>query len=60
MFTLNGKLEKSPLNSVIAADVPVTCAAYAKEKNICNLGAWKRIRHLIKKEQQLKKGPKTV
>ena len=39
--------------SVIAADDPITCAAYAKEKNLYNLDGWKRFRHLIKKEKQL-------
>ena len=27
--------------SVIAADDPTTCAAYAKEKNLNNLDGWK-------------------
>ena len=39
--------------SVIAADDPITCAAYTKEKNLYNLDGWKRFRHLIKKEKQL-------
>ena len=39
--------------SVIAADDPITCTAYAKEKNLYNLDGWKRFRHLIKKEKQL-------
>ena len=39
--------------SVIAADDPITCAAYAKEKNLYNLDDWKRFRHLIKNEKQL-------
>ena len=39
--------------SVIAADDPITCAAYAKEKNLYNLDGWKRFRHLIKKGKQL-------
>ena len=39
--------------SVIAADDPITCAAYAKEKNLYNLDGWTRFRHLIKKEKQL-------
>ena len=37
---------------VIAADDPITYAAYAKEKNSYNLDGWKRFRHLIKKEKQ--------
>ena len=39
--------------SVIAADDPITCAAYAKEQNLYSLDVWKRFRHLIKKERQL-------
>ena len=39
--------------SVIAADDPITCAPYVKEKNLYNLVGWKRFRHLIKKEKQL-------
>ena len=41
------------LLSVRAADDPITCAAYAKEKNLYNLDGWKRFRHLIKKEKHL-------
>ena len=47
-----GEITFEPL-SVIAADDPITCAAYAKEKNLYNLDGWKRFRHLIKKEKQL-------
>ena len=46
-----GEVTFEPL-SVIAADDPITCAAYAKEKNLYNLDGWKRFRHLIKKEKQ--------
>ena len=38
---------------MIVADDPITCAAYAKEKNLCNLDGWKTFRHLINKEKQL-------
>ena len=44
--------------SVIAADDPITCAAYAKERNLYNLDGWKRFRHLIKKENQLTRATK--
>ena len=44
--------------SVIAADDPITCVAYAKEKNLYNLDGWKRFRHLIKKEKQLSRAIK--
>ena len=47
-----GESTYEPL-SVIAADDPITCAAYAKEKNLYILDGWKRFRHLIKKEKQL-------
>ena len=47
-----GEVTFEPL-SVIAADDPITCAAYAKEKNLYNLDGWKRFRHLIKKKRQL-------
>ena len=47
-----GKITFEPL-SVIAADDPITCAAYAQEKNLYNLDGWKRFTHLIKKDQQL-------
>ena len=47
-----GEVTFEPL-SVIAADDPITCAAYAQEKNLYNLDGWKRFRHLIKKEKQL-------
>ena len=52
-----GEITFEPL-SVIAADDPITCAAYAKEKNLCNLDGWKRFRHLIKKEKQLSRAIK--
>ena len=47
-----GEITFEPL-SVIRADDPITCAAYAKEKNLYNLDGWKRFRHLIKKEKLL-------
>ena len=47
-----GEITFEPL-SVIAADDPITCAAYAKEKNLYNLDGWKRFRHIINKEKQL-------
>ena len=47
-----GEITFEPL-SVIAADDPITSAAFAKEKNLYNLDGWKRFRHLIKKEKQL-------
>ena len=52
-----GEITFEPL-SVIAADDPITCAAYAKEKNLYNLDGWKRFRHLNKKEKQLTRGIK--
>ena len=52
-----GEIIFQPL-SVIAADDPITCAAYAKEKTLYNLDGWKRFRHLMEKEQQLTKAIK--
>ena len=52
-----GEITFEPL-SAIAADDPITCAAYAKEKNLYNLDGWKRFRHLIKKEKQLSRAIK--
>ena len=47
-----GEITFEPL-SVIAAENPITCAAYATENNLYNLDGCKRFRHLIKKEKQL-------
>ena len=40
------------LLSGIAADDPITCATYVKEKNLYNLDGWKRFRHLIKRRNR--------
>ena len=45
-----GEITFEPL-SVIAADDPITCAAYEKEKYLYNLDGWKRLRRLIKKQK---------
>ena len=47
-----GEITFEPL-SVIAADDPIICAAYVKEKTLYNIDGWKRFRHLIKKKKQL-------
>ena len=39
--------------SAIAADDPITCAAYTKETNLYSLDGWKRFIHLIIEEKQL-------
>ena len=54
-----GEITFEPL-SVIAVDDPITCAAYAKEKNLYNLDGWKRFRHLIKKKKTIYQSHKTV
>ena len=41
-----------PLSVIPTAD-SISCAAYAREKNLYNLDGWKRFRHLIKKQKQL-------
>ena len=53
-----GEITFEPL-SVIAADDPITYAAYAKERNLYNLDGWKRVKHLTcKKEKELTKAIK--
>ena len=48
-----GEITFEPLSAIAADDpTPITCAAYAKKKNLYNLDGWKRFRHLIKKEKQ--------
>ena len=39
--------------SIIAADDPVTCAAYAKENDLLGLEGWHRFRSLAKKDKVL-------
>ena len=39
--------------SIIAADDPVTCAAYAKENDLLALEEWRRFRRLAKKDNIL-------
>ena len=39
--------------SIIAADDPVTCAAYAKENDLLALEGWHRFRSLAKKDKIL-------
>ena len=47
-----GEITFEPL-SIIAADDPVTCAAYAKENDVLALEGWHRFRSLAKKEKVL-------
>ena len=47
-----GKITFEPL-SIIAADDPVTCAAYAKENDLFALEGWLRFRSLAKKDKVL-------
>ena len=49
----NFQIEWETGEITLAADDPITCAAYAKEKFLYNLDGWKRFRHLIKKEKHL-------
>ena len=54
MFKWNGRLGRLLLNpSVIAADDPVTCAAYAKEHDLLPVEGWCRFRNLAKKDKVL-------
>ena len=45
-----GEITFEPL-SIIAADDPVTCAAYAKENDLLPLEGWRRFRNLAKKDE---------
>ena len=47
-----GEITFEPL-SIIAADDPVTCASYAKEKDLLALEGWRRFRSLAKKDKVL-------
>ena len=47
-----GETTREPL-SIIAADDPVTCAAYAKENDLLALEGWGRFRRLGKKDKVL-------
>ena len=47
-----GEIIFEPL-SIIAADDPVTCAAYAKESDLIALEGWCRFRNLAKKDKVL-------
>ena len=39
--------------SIIAADDPATCAAYAKKHYLINLCSWRRFRKIAKKQKSL-------
>ena len=52
-----GEITFEPL-SVIAADDPVTCAAYAKEHDLLSLVGWHRFRNLAKKDKALARATK--
>ena len=47
-----GEITFEPL-SIIAADDPVTCAAYAKENDLLAFKGWHRFRSLVKKDKVL-------
>ena len=47
-----GEITFEPL-SIIAADDPVTCAAYAKQNDLLALEGWRRFRSLAKKDKVL-------
>lgn len=47
----NGEMTYEPLN-VIAADDPVTCAIYAKEKGLLDTPGWKRFRTIAKRQKK--------
>ena len=47
-----GEITYEPL-SIIAADDPVTCAAYAKENDLLGVEGWCTFRNLAKKDKVL-------
>ena len=47
-----GEKTYEPL-SVLAADDPVTCATYTKEKDLLHVDGWKRFRNLAKRDKTL-------
>ena len=52
-----GEITIEPL-SVVAADDPIPCATYAKEKDLYNLDGWKRFKNIIKKNSKLSRAIK--
>ena len=54
-----GEITFEPL-SIIAADDPVTCAAYAKENDLLALEGWHRFRSLAKKDKVLARAIKQI
>ena len=52
-----GEIAFEPL-SVVAADDPVTCAAYAKEHDLLAVEGWHRFRNLAKKDKVLARATK--
>ena len=52
-----GKITFEPL-SIITADDPVTCTAYAKKNDLLALEGWYRFRNLAKKDKVLAKAIK--
>ena len=48
----NGESTTEPL-SIVAADDPVTCALYAKEKNLLEAPGWKRFKSIARREKKL-------
>ena len=47
-----GEITEEPL-SVIAADDPVTGAAYAKKHNMLNLPGWKRFKNIARNQKSI-------
>jgi hypothetical protein len=47
----NGEITNEP-HRVIASDVPVSCAIYARENNLLEQPGWKRFKHIAKREKK--------
>ena len=50
----NGEITTEPLNT-IAADDPVTCAIYAKEKGLLHLEGWKRFKGIARRQKKFER-----
>ena len=48
----NGEITDEPLTT-IAADDPVSCAIYAREKELLNTKGWKRFKQIAKRQKHM-------
>jgi len=48
----NGEVTSEPL-TIIAADDPVSCAIYARERDLLDLDGWKRFKGIARRDKKL-------